>query len=928
MSLILLTTCLEEVRRPPACNDPTVASGRNVTHTTMKYIFVVLMIAAIVPTAIAADISEHYFRFEISDRVVLQKLTRVISIDKVVGDTVYAYANDSELVSFIEFGYEYTELPRPSTLIIPNMGSSQRALADWDVYPTYDAYVSMMYQFATDYPSLCQVHNIGFSVQGRQLLYVRISDNVAIQEDEPEVMYTSTMHGDETTGYILCLRLIDSLLSTYGTDARITDMVDEMEIWINPLANPDGTYWSGDHTVSGARRYNANSVDLNRNYPDPDDGQHPDGNSWQLETVAMMNFAGEHSFVISANFHGGAEVVNYPWDTWSRFHPDDAWWQDISHQYADTAQANSPSGYLTDLNDGITNGYAWYTITGGRQDYMNYWHHCREVTLEISGVKLLAASQLPAYWGYNRKSMLTYLEQARYGVRGVVTDVQTGLPMAALVTVVGHDQSQDSSQVRTDGNVGDYHRMIEAGTYDLEFTAPGYVPQSVSSVTVTDGSVTVVDVQLVPQVNEPVLAFLAHDGTSIFPSDTAAVNVMLINNGAGNAVAASAILVTGDAEIEIIQNTASFAVINALGGRGSTLSPFEFGVASSSPIPKTVEFALMVSADGGYSDSLTFELTVGLEIENFESGDFSAFDWLMEGDQAWVIDDSAVYQGTFDSQSGDITHGQTSELQISVESRQAGTVSFYYKVSSESGWDFLRFSVDGDEVDKYSGEVDWVKAIYPVAAGSHTFLWRYTKDGSLSSGSDAAWLDDIVFPLVGVDGDNDGIDYASDNCPETYNPGQLDGDADGIGDVCDNCVSTSNPDQLDNDADGVGNACDNCIDLSNADQLDNDADGLGNVCDNCVDIYNPDQTDSNGNGVGDVCDGCCVHPGDADKNGSVDISDLTYFVDYMFGTGSGPVCTEEFDNDGNCNQDISDLTYFVDYLFGGGPLPADCHMCP
>ena len=878
----MLTIYSVEVRHPPACDDTSVAFGGNVTHKTMKYFFVVLLMAAIVPTAIAADISEHYFRFEISDRVELEKLTRVISIDNVVGDTVYAYANDYELASLIKLGYEYTTLPRPSTLITPDMGSSIRALADWDVYPTYDAYVSMMYQFATDYPSLCQVHNIGFSVQGRQLLYVKISDNVAIQEDEPEVMYTSTMHGDETVGYILCLRLIDSLLSSYGTDTRITDMVDEMEIWINPLANPDGTYWSGDNTVSGARRYNANSVDLNRNYPDPDDGQHPDGNSWQLETVAMMNFAGEHSFVISANMHSGAEVVNYPWDTWSRLHPDDIWWQDISHQYADTAQANSPSGYLTDLNDGITNGYAWYTITGGRQDFMNYWHHCRELTLELSGVKLLPASQLPAYWGYNRKSMLTYLEQARYGIRGIVTDIQTGLPMAALVTVLGHDQDQDSSQVRTDADAGDYHRMIEAGTYDLEFTAPGYIPQTVSSVTVTEGSVTFVDVQLMPQVEEPALAFVAHDGTSIFPGDTAAVNVMLVNNGAGNAVTVSATLMTADSDIEITQDTASFADIEALGGRGSTGSPFRFAVTSSSPIPKMVEFALLVSADGGYSDSLAFEFTVGLEIENFESGGFSAFDWLMEGDQAWVIDDSAVYQGTFDSQSGDITHGQTSEFHVSMESRQAGMISFYYKVSSESGWDFLRFFIDGDEIEKYSGEVDWVKAMYPVAAGNHTFLWRYTKDGSLSSGSDAAWVDNIVFPLVELDGDNDGIDYVFDNCPVTYNP----------------------------------------------DQLDDDADGVGNVCDNCVDIYNPDQTDSDGDGVGDACESCCDTPGDADNNGSVDISDLTYFVDYMFAGEDGPVCMEEFDNDGNCSLDISDLTYYVDYLFGGGAVPVDCHVCP
>ena len=406
------------------------------------------------------------------------------------------------------------------------------------------------------------------------------------------------------------------------------------------------------------------------------------------------------------------------------------------------------------------------------------------------------------------------------------------------------------------------------------------------------------------------------------------MNVTLVNNGAGNAVSISATLVTDDSDVEIIQNTAMLVDIDALGGNGGTASPFEFAVASTSPIPKTVEFALLVSADGGYSDSLAFEFTVGLEIENFESGDFGAFAWSLEGDQDWMIDDTTVYLGAFAALSGDITHGDSSEMRISLQSRQAGTISFYYKVSCESGWDFLRFFIDGDQVEKYSGEIDWTQATFPVTSGDHDFAWRYTKDGSVSSGSDAAWIDNIFFPLVDLDGDGDGIGYAVDNCPVTYNPDQADGDLDDIGNVCDNCVATYNPDQLDNDADGLGNICDICPEDYDPAQLDGDADDIGDVCDNCVDTYNPDQTDSNGNGAGDACDGCCDHPGDADKNGSVDISDLTFFVDFMFAGGDAPVCIEEFDNDGNCNQDISDLTYFVDYLFGGGPAPADCHLCP
>jgi len=355
-----------------------------------------------------ADSEQNYFKFQIGSRAELDKLTNVISIDDVKGLTVYAYANSREFAAFRELGYRYEMLPAPGSLITPPMSSDPGdILADWDTYPTYQGYLDMMNLFAATYPNLCTIVNIGSTVQGRQLLFAKISDNVNTQENEPEVMYTSSIHGDETTGYVLMLRLIDYLLSNYGTDPQATALVNNLEIWINPLANPDGTYHGGNNSVSGAIRGNANGVDMKRNYPDPAAGQHPDGNTWQPETNAMMAFSGQHSLAISANFHGGAEVVNYPWDTWARLHPDDQWCINISRAYAESVQVYSNhNGYMTYLNDGITNGYAWYRVTGGRQDYMNYWHHCREVTDEISNTKKLAARQLMAHRDYNWRSLI------------------------------------------------------------------------------------------------------------------------------------------------------------------------------------------------------------------------------------------------------------------------------------------------------------------------------------------------------------------------------------------------------------------------------------------------------------------------------------------------------------------------------------------
>jgi len=416
---------------------------------------------------------EVYLRF-VCDKSGLEQLSRIISIDRIKNDTVFAYANKQQFRSFLETNHAYTILTPPSLLLDDSDIITGILSKDWDVYPTYNAYITLMNDFAANYPGLCKLYEIGTSVNGRELLCVKLSDNVGSKEPEPEFLFSSTMHGDEVTGYVLLLRLIDYLLTNYETQPEVKRLVDSIEIWINPNANPDGTYYSGDHTVIGAIRENANFVDLNRNFPDPDDGAHPDGNLWQPETEAMMQFMGEHNFVFSANYHGGAEVMNYPWDTWSRPHPDEEWFEYVSHCYADTVKKYGGSSYFSDVvSDGVINGYDWYTIAGGRQDYTTYFCYGREITIEVSEIKMPAAVTLPTYWDYNYKAMLDYMGQCLNGIHGVVTDSITGAPLVARIFVVDHDA--DSSQVYSDSVNGDYHRLIGPGTYDILCAAPGYL---------------------------------------------------------------------------------------------------------------------------------------------------------------------------------------------------------------------------------------------------------------------------------------------------------------------------------------------------------------------------------------------------------------------------------------------------------------------
>lgn len=444
---------------------------------------------------------ELYFRFNTNSKDIINELGRHISIDKVISKVfyfeIYAYANPEEMEYFSRQNIDFELLRHPGDADNIITTDNLQQIAAWDVYPTYPAYITMMNNFAATYPNLCKIVNFGTTVQGRQLLCAVISDSVQTRKPKPRFMYSSSMHGDETTGYVLMLRLIDTLLSGYGNNATLTNIVKNCEIWINPLANPDGTYHGGDGSVSGAWRGNANGKDLNRNFPDPIYGPNPTG-TWAVETVAFMNLMTQFNFTLSMNFHGGAEVFNYPWDCKAALHPDDLWFIDLGKRYVDTVHKYSPSTYMDDLLGypnipGVTNGYAWYIVTGGRQDFMTFFSGGREVTLEISNTKLLPQAQLPTWWTYNHRSFIHYIKETLFGVKGIVTDSLTGAPLKAKVYVAGQN---DTTWIYSDSICGDYHRMMLPGTYSLTFKAPNYYPKTITGIQVYRDSVVNYNVKL------------------------------------------------------------------------------------------------------------------------------------------------------------------------------------------------------------------------------------------------------------------------------------------------------------------------------------------------------------------------------------------------------------------------------------------------
>ncbi len=525
-------------------------------------------------------------------------------------------------------------------------------------YPTYDQIVSTLQSRAAQYPNICQAVNLGPSSTNKDIWALRITDNLGVEEDEPEFKYISTMHGDEVTGVVMCLNLVDYLLTNYSVLERVSNIVNNVDVWIVPCMNPYG--------YINNTRYNANGTDLNRNFPEGYTGEPNtiDGRAKEVQTIMLWSFA--HSFTLAANFHGGALVVNYPFDNdghGSNFSPtpDEDLFVWISEEYS---QHNLPMWNSSEFYHGITNGAAWYAITGGMQDWDYRYMGGNEVTIELGNTKSPPYSQMPTYWENNRESMLSYLETVLVGVRGVVTDVDTGAPLAATVQVVGRDHN-----VYTDPDVGDYHRMLMPGSYQVQFSATGYDTLTLP-VTVNSGAATRLDVQMGPSAR-----ITYPDG-----GETLTVNVPTTVTWVGN---------------------------------------------------PSAQFHVQQTTNHGESGNVS---------DDFERSSLGA-NYTTGGNANWAISSTSSHSPTRSAKAGTISHNQQTWMKRTLSATQ---VSFWYRVSSESGYDFFNFYVDGDRKVHASGTVNWTQFTAAVPAGTHELKWEYLKDSSASYGSDTVWVDDLL----------------------------------------------------------------------------------------------------------------------------------------------------------------------------------------
>ena len=133
-------------------------------------------------------------------------------------------------------------------------------------------------------------------------------------------------------------------------------------------------------------------------------------------------------------------------------------------------------------------------------------------------------------------------------------------------------------------------------------------------------------------------------------------------------------------------------------------------------------------------------------VEPFETGDFSMFDWQLDNNYPWSITTTNPYEGTYCMKSGGAgVPNVVSNMTVTVNIPADGIMSYFGKISCESNWDYGYFYIDGVQKAQYTGTSNWAEKSFDITAGDHTFMWQYTKDGSVNSNDDCFYVDFITF---------------------------------------------------------------------------------------------------------------------------------------------------------------------------------------
>lgn len=257
-------------------------------------------------------------------------------------------------------------------------------------YHTLAQIESMLQTIASNYPSITSLYSIGTTYEGRNIWCLEISDNPGVDEGEPGVFFMGLHHAREWPTVEICLKIADELTSDYGSNPTITDVVNNVRLWLVTCVNPDGYYYC--HDLGNDWRKNRKpypggiGVDLNRNY-----GGSSNGDAWgswgsvfdggathdpgeevycgpspfsELETQAIKNIFLNNDICASISWHTHGELVMWPWGYTSTYAPDRNYLMQVGQQIASRITQQDGSGTYTPQQSCVL-----YPTTGDTDDW-------------------------------------------------------------------------------------------------------------------------------------------------------------------------------------------------------------------------------------------------------------------------------------------------------------------------------------------------------------------------------------------------------------------------------------------------------------------------------------------------------------------------------------------------------------------------------
>ncbi len=637
-----------------------------------------------------------------------------------------------------------TELRATTDDVRRNLGLAPVAIAG---YRSYANVVAELQALTNAYPTITALADIGdsrgkeyatngiagYNAYQHEVWALKVSDNPQLEEDEPSVFFMGAHHAREPISAEVVMTLLNLILSNYGKDAVFTADITNKQIWFVPIVNPDGhkiVYDGSDVWWRKNIRDNDNSytwtsgdgVDPNRNYGWQWGGAGASTlPSWETyrgptpfsepETRAIKTLLDARPFVAGITYHSYSELVLYPYGYASGVNaPDMAALRELAVRMAQSIPGQNGGTYTPQAS------WELYAASGVTDDYAYGQRGAFCYTIELATEFIPPASQMRTICQNNMAAALLLLRRADTAMlTGHIRDASNATPLCATVYVNGVDNTGAARLPYTaEPAFGRYHRLLTTGAYAVTFACFGYRTVQTNVVIRTTGQ-TIVNLDLA--------------GT---PRRTLAG---VVRNADSQVLVTNALVLVTNAPVAAVQtdSNGAFGVTNLPEG--------QYAVRISAPGYATICVPVSV---GGSDTNVLIALHDNIN-ESFEQGGFNGL-WSFGGNAPWTITSAQHADGVYAAQSGVIGDNQSSSMATTFDVVQESDIAFYLKTSSETGYDYLRFFVDGVERAKWSGETAWQKAQYVISTGKHTFAWQYSKDANTVGGADAAWVDAIAFP--------------------------------------------------------------------------------------------------------------------------------------------------------------------------------------